>query len=100
MKVISKERVLARINARSDPIKKKEFYIQSFKNEVLIMISLNHPNILQLRNYLESETSLYFFTEHCNQGYHPDLFSNLEEKIGRERFINYHLNIRLFQDLI
>jgi serine/threonine protein kinase len=60
VKVIHK----SKMNTGGDPERMKKL----LSNEVSIMSSITHPNIIHLHNYLESSNNYYLVIDYCNGG--------------------------------
>ena len=56
--------------------KKKIKNMDRFKQEILILQQLDHPNVLKLYEYFEDEKNVYLFTEICRGG---ELFDRIIE---------------------
>lgn len=65
---------------------KQDSHLQRlFKTEVTIMNEINHPNILHLYDFLESEQNYYLVITFCNKGSLQDLLTKQPSKCFQER---------------
>jgi eukaryotic-like serine/threonine-protein kinase len=64
----SKTRELVAIKIMLPETNADDYKRESFLREVENMKALNHPNIVQLKNYGPSEQGFYFVMEYCDQG--------------------------------
>ena len=64
--------------------KKKIKNMERFKQEIVILQTLDHPNVLKLYEYFEDEKNIYLVTEICRGG---ELFDKIiEEEFFAEKY--------------
>jgi len=83
-KVTGQERAIKTV------LKKKIKNMDRFKQEVIILQELDHPNVLKLYEYFEDEKNVYLVTELCQGG---ELF----DRIIQEEFFSEKEAARLFK---
>ena len=73
--------------------KKKIKNMERFETEVLILQTLDHPNILKLYEYFEDDKNVYLVTEMCSGG---ELFDKIVQKESFEE----NLAARVFRQIM
>ena len=63
--------------------------MERFKQEIIILQKLDHPNVLKLYEYFEDDKNIYLVTELCRGG---ELF----DKIIEEEFFSEREAARIF----
>lgn len=71
-------------------MKKKIKNMERFKQEILILQQLDHPNVLKLYEYFEDSRNVYLVTELCTGG---ELF----DRIIAEEFFSEKESARIFK---
>lgn len=67
-KMIQKSTIIEKLKNSSNPEARKEYIIQSLKNEVQLWKKLDHPNIVKFIDFSETPNNIYFFLEYCDSG--------------------------------
>ena len=47
---------------------RRNYIINSIKNEVNTWKLLDHPNVVKFYDFSETSNNIYFFSEYCEQG--------------------------------
>ncbi|KRX08092.1 Protein kinase-like domain [Pseudocohnilembus persalinus] len=76
-KMIAKDSIIEKLKSASNPEQRKEYIIQSLKNEVKLWKQLDHDNIVRFIEFSETHNNIYFFLEYCDSG---DLEKELKNK--------------------
>jgi len=71
-----------RILEREKIEKEKDLY-NYLKNEIIILQSLKHPNIVKLEDIKKTKTHFYFTMEYCNGADLPKALEKYKEKYGK-----------------
>ena len=67
-KLIAKKSIIDKLKNSHNQEKKKEYIINSLKNEVQLWKQLDHPNIVKFIDFSETAQNIYFFLEYCDSG--------------------------------
>lgn len=73
--------------------RKKIKNMDRFKQEILILQKLDHPNVLRIYEYFEDDKNIYLITELCKGG---ELF----DKIIQEEYFSEKEAARLFKQVL
>lgn len=66
-KMIEKRSIIEKLKNSSNPEQRKEYIINSLKNEYQLWKKLDHPNIVKFVDFSETNNNIYFFLEFCNE---------------------------------
>lgn len=62
-------------------------------NEMDVLSKINNPNIIKLKEFIQSSNNFYFVYEYCNDG-------TLEEYINKKQYLTEHEALSFFQQII
>lgn len=67
-KMIAKNSIIEKLKNSKNQEQRKEYIINSLKNEVQLWKQLDHPNIVKFIDFSETPNNIYFFLEYCDSG--------------------------------
>ena len=67
--MVSKKNLIEKINSSSNKTLTKDYFIGALKNEVNTWKAIQHPNIVEFKDFSETSNNIYFLLELCPNGY-------------------------------